>query len=414
MGHNDLALFFLQIGFMLAVALLFGKLIHRFNQPTILGELIGGIVLGPTVLGAFAPDTFEWLFPSSGTTLIARDALIKLGMLFFLFSAGLEIDLAQVRHKQTSILFTSIFGIGLPFCLGFISVLFFSDIWGMQEKLERLLFALFMGTALSISALPVIVRILFDLNLLKTDLGIVIVSSATLNDLIGWSLFTVILSAVLPYGLPGSSLGLSLVLVIVFIVAVLLFGRLGGQLILNWLKPHLTWAGSFIGLMLVLMLLIAALAEGIGIHAILGAFLTGVALASRYEEQKQAHEVVHRFAISFFVPIYFVSIGLKTNFSTNFDLPLILFILTVASIGKVCGAGLGAWIGGMSGKDALAVGVGMNARGMMEIILASIALEFSLIDHRIFVALIVMAVITSMISGPILQKLTAQNLKNFN
>ena len=202
---------------------------------------------------------------------------------------------------------------------------------------------------------------------------------------------------------------MSLVLVIVFFVLVLTFGRWGGPLILHWLEPHLTWAGSFIGMMIVLMLLVAAIAEAIGIHAILGAFLAGIALASRYGEQKHAHEVVHRFAISFFVPIYFVSIGLKANFSINFDLPLILFILAVASVGKICGAGLGAWMGGMSGKDALAVGFGMNARGMMEIILASIALEFSLIDQRIFVALIVMAIITSMISGPVMQRLIAKN-----
>ena len=142
---------------------------------------------------------------------------------------------------------------------------------------------------------------------------------------------------------------------------------------------------------------------------ILGAFLAGIALASRYKEQRQAHEVVYRFAISFFVPIYFVSIGLMANFSINFDLPLILFILVIASLGKICGAGLGARMGGMSRKDALAVGFGMNARGMMEIILASIALEFSLIDQRIFVALIVMAIITSMISGPVLQRLITKN-----
>ncbi len=402
-------MFSLQIGFMLAVALLFGKLMHMLHQPIILGELIGGIVLGPTVLGAFAPGTFEWLFPLSGATVVARDALLKLGMLFFLFSAGLEIDLSRVKQKGTSIVLTSVFGIAVPFFLGFVSALFFGDLWDMNGKVERMIFALFMGTALSISALPVIVRILSDLNLLQTDLGVVIVSSATVNDLIGWSLFAVVLSTVVPYGIPGTSLTMSLILVVVFFVLVLTFGRWGGQLILNLLKPHLTWAGSFIGVMIVLMLLIAAIAEAIGIHAILGAFLAGIALASRYGEQKQAHEVVHRFAISFFVPIYFVSIGLKANFSINFDLPLLLFILSVASVGKICGAGLGAWMGGMSRKDALAVGFGMNARGMMEIILASIALEFSLIDERIFVSLIVMAIITSMISGPVLQRLITKN-----
>src|SRR4030042_1220101 len=120
--------------------------------------------------------------------------------------------------------------------------------------------------------------------------------------------------------------------------------------------------------------------------------------------------MVYRFAISFFAPIYFVSIGLKTNFAVNFDVPLILFILLIASTGKICGAGLGAWMGGMSLKDALAVGFGMNARGIMEIILASVALEYHLIDLRIFVALIIMALITSMISGPAIKQLIAQDV----
>jgi len=268
MGHSDLILFFLQIGCMLAIALLFGKLLHKLHQPIILGELIGGIVLGPTVLGTLAPSIFEWLFPPIGATVVVRDALLKLGMLFFLFSAGLEIDLSRVQQKRISIILTSLFGIALPFFLGFLSVLFFADLWDMNGNVGRLIFALFMGTALSISALPVIVRILSDLNLLQTDLGVVIVSSATVNDLIGWSLFAVVLSTVVPYGIPGTSLSISLILVIAFFVVVLTLGRWGGQLILNWLKPHLTWTGGFIGVMIVLMLFIAAIAEAMGIHAI--------------------------------------------------------------------------------------------------------------------------------------------------
>jgi Kef-type K+ transport system membrane component KefB len=408
MGHNDLILFSLQICLMLAFALFFGKLMHKLHQPIVLGELIGGIILGPTVIGTLAPGTFEWLFPPSGATIVARDAVLKLGMLFFMFAAGLEVNLAHVRQRGLSIVLTSVLGIAVPFALGFLSVLFFPDLWGISGKIGRLMLALLVGTALSISALAVIVRILNDLNLLQKELGVVIVSSATVNNLIGWSLFSVVLSAIVPDGLPGTSLMISIALVIGFSALILTLGRWAGQRLLNWLQPHLTWSGSFLGAMIVLMLCVATIAEAVGMHAIFGAFLAGVALASHYGEQKQVHEVVYRFAISFFAPIYFVSIGLKANFAVNFDLPLVLFILLIACVGKICGAGLGAWIGGMSKKDALAVGFGMNARGMMEMILASIALEYNLIDQRIFVALIMMALITSMISGPVLQKLVTK------
>jgi Kef-type K+ transport system membrane component KefB len=149
----------------------------------------------------------------------------------------------------------------------------------------------------------------------------------------------------------------------------------------------------------------AVAAEAIGIHAIFGAFLLGVALGRSHAERNQDHDTIYQFAVSFFAPLYFVSIGLKVDFIEHFDWVVTLIILLTACVGKICGAGLGAFWGEMKIKEALVVGFGMNARGAMEIVLASVALQHNLIDQRIFVAFIIMALITSLLSAPVMQRL---------
>ena len=149
------------------------------------------------------------------------------------------------------------------------------------------------------------------------------------------------------------------------------------------------------------------MAEGLGIHAALGAFFVGVALSRQFEAHDEAREVIYQFAVSFFAPLYFVSVGLKVNFVEGFDLLLVAVVLAVACLGKLAGASLGAWLGGMPPRHALAVGFAMNARGAMELILATIALQEGLIDQRIFVALVFMAIVTSLMSGPAMKRLVA-------
>lgn len=407
MTHDNLILFFLQLAALLAVALILGQLMRRLGQPAVLGELLGGIVLGPTVFGALRPEWYHWLFPDGGVTADMREGLLGLGMLFFLFVAGLEVELSQLRRRGLSVILTSGLGIALPLGLGF------GLVWLWPEYMigpqaagdQKALFALFMGAALSISALPVIARILMDLKLLQKELGLVVMTAATINDLIGWTLFAVLLGLFQPAVGGGRSLWLTVGLVLLFTTAVLVMGRFAGRPALRWLRANVAWPSGFIGVTAVLILVAAAVTEAIGIHAIFGAFLVGVALAQHSEEWRDASEVIHHFALSFFAPIYFASIGLKANFATHFDVVLVVVVLLVACLGKIVGAGLGARLGGMNGRQALAVGFGMNARGAMEMILASVALQYGLIDERIFVALIVMALVTSVLSGPVMQRL---------
>jgi Kef-type K+ transport system membrane component KefB len=404
MNPSQLHAFFVQIGLMLAVAWLFGYLMKRFAQPVVLGELIGGILLGPTLFGAVYPDAYATLFPIDKTVTASMDALLKVGMLFFMFAAGLEINLVHFRQCKFIIASTSLLGGALPFALGFGMVLLFPGLWGQNDR--PLLLALFMGTALSISALPVIARILMDLNLIGTRVGMTIMTSAMINDLIGWSLFAFILRN-FGQGNYAENILSTLALVLVYAALILGIGRWLVQPFLHRIRFFQHWQGGLLTFVSVLVMLAAVGAEKIGIHAIFGAFLVGMALGQdQYPEQeKRIYSMIQPFALNFFAPLYFVSVGLKANFSNQFDGILVLVVFLIACLGKILGAGLGARLGGMRWREALSVGVGLNARGAIEIILASVALEHQLIDQRIFVALVLMAFATSIISGSLLKYL---------
>ncbi len=405
--HHDFAQFLLQVCLMLVAALLGGHLMRRLNQPTVLGELIVGIILGPTIFGTLFPAAHSYLFPDRNTLFFARDIIIRIGMLFFMFIAGLEVNLNQLRQKGRMISMTSFMGILVPFGFGFISVLAFPSLWNSDAHDNRVVLALFMGTALSISALPVIARILIDLNLIQTDLGLVIMTAATLNDLFGWSIFAILLSSVAT-GISMMNILKTLAIVAGFSIFVILLGRWPGRSVLRCTQSALAWPNGFIGVITIGILATASTAEYIGLHAIFGAFLLGIALRSSLEDDGCHHpkEIISQFAVSFFAPLYFVSIGLTINYTAHFNLLLTVMVLLIACAGKIAGASLGAWLGGMTSRHAWAVGFGMNARGAIEIIMASIALESHLIDESIFVSLVIMALVTSMISGPMLRVLT--------
>jgi Kef-type K+ transport system membrane component KefB len=258
-----------------------------------------------------------------------------------------------------------------------------------------------MGTAMAISALPVIVRILMDLNMFKSRMGLLVVASAMVDDVIGWMIFSVILGMIGK----GSVIPVwyTALLTLLFAALMLTVGRGLLNRFLPWVNRKLAWPGGVLSLSLALCFFAAAFTEYIGIHAIFGAFIMGVALGDSEHFSERAKEIVHQFINNIFAPLFFVSIGLRVNFFTNFDLLLTVIIIFIAFTGKIFGAGLGTRLGGFSWKESLAAGFGLNARGAMEIILGLIALENGLINEKVFVSLVVMALVTSMTSGPLMR-----------
>jgi len=297
-------------------------------------------------------------------------------------------------------------GIVIPFIMGFGMIFLFPEMWREHFQGRLLFFAIFMGTALSISALPVIARTLIDLDLMKTDMGMIITGAATIDDLVGWSLFAFILSNFAPESIMDIPPYMTFVMVFLLFAFMLTIGRSLAQKAQRWLKLYLPWPGSFLGITTVLILLAAACAEAIGIHAVFGAFLVGLAFSQGLEKRDDAHEMIHQFVMYFFAPLYFVSIGLRANFVASFDLILVLAVLIIACIGKIFGVTLGLMISKLPFKQSAVIGIAMNARGAMEMILATVAKDAGLIDDHVFVALIIMALLTSVLTGPAVSRLS--------
>lgn len=402
MAPHDIAVIFLDIVIMLSIALSFGHLMRMLHIPSIVGELIGGIVIGPTVLGRLSPNAYDWLFPNVGPAYMGIDVLIQICVLFFLFFVGLEVDIGMIKKRLYNIAWTSLMGIALPFVLGFSLVILSPQLWGGHAQSMPKLLALFIGTAFSISALPVIARILKDMGLLKTDTGMIVMGAATINDLVGWSLFILILNDFAYRDVPGLPPYTSFFVVLLAFIFLLMAGRVLAHKALQWLKPC---SACYMGLAMVFMLLAVVIVELMGIHGAFGALMAGMAFSRGSDKRIESNDMLRRLVMFFFAPIYFVSIGLRADFFKSFDLFLAVVILLTACAGKVIGATLGAKISGLPSRQAAAIGIALNSRGAMEMVLARVARDAGLIDDRIFVALIIMAVITSIISGPMIKRL---------
>jgi len=405
LNAHDLTIMFFALAVLLGTAKLAGELMQRIGQPSILGEISAGILVGPTVLGHFRLEWYATLFPASGPVPIVLETVAALGVVFFLLAAGLETSLHSIFRKSRSALFVSFFGVVFPFATGFLAAELFPRFLGAEPGSDRLIFALFVGTALSISALPVIAKILMDLGLLQTELGAVVMSSAMFDDLVGWILFGVVL------GMMGAETGpgvlRTIILVVLFVVVTLTIGRWLIAKTLRFIESYTSGHGAVLGFIFTLTLAAAGFAEYAGIHAIFGAFIVAIAIGD-YLDAAIAKDI-RQIVTNVFAPFFFASIGLRTNFAANFSLGVTLTLVAVACLGKILGATWGARLGGMDAPSSWAVGLAMNARGAMEIILGLLALRAGLIGDRMFVALVVMALFTSLISAPLIQALMKRN-----
>lgn len=400
--HNEVIILLLQLSVALIAGRLFAELARKYKQPAVAGEILAGIILGPSILGSYFPEAFEFIFPVVGNNAVTFDGFVQVAVVLLLFIAGLEVELHIVARLGKKALATSVAGLIIPFLLGFTAAFFFSGFFGITSLNNRMLFALFLGTSMSITALPVIARILMDLKMLKSDLGMLIIASAMISDLIGWMIFSIILS-MLGQGNENMSFTATIFLTLGFTLAMLTFGKKLINRLLPWVNAKMAWPGGLLSLSIAACFLWAAFTEFIGIHAIFGAFIFGVALSESVHFSERAKEIVHHFINNIFAPLFFVSIGLKVDFFAHFDLALTLVVLAIAFAGKIIGSGIGARLVGYSRNESLAIGFGMNARGAMEIILGLIALEYNLIDERLFVSLVIMALVTSITSGPFMR-----------
>ncbi len=402
MDHSELTAFFLALGVLLLVARVLGELVRSVNLPAVLGELMAGVLLGPTVLGALSPSIFSGLFPSTPGFATGLQAVTGLGITLFLMVAGIEVDLSAILRQGKASVVISVFGMVIPFAVGFGSGMLFPAVFDSGSSVDSLYFSLFLGTALSITALPVIAKILIDLNMYRSDIGMILIAVAVINDIVGWLLFATILG-LLHSESNAMSIWVTIGMTVGFTVLVLTLGRFIIDSILPPLQAYTSWPGGVLGFAVTGGLLAAAFTEWIGIHSILGAFMFGVAFGDSTHLREKTRQILDHFISFIFAPLFFASIGLRVNVIEHFDFGLVLLVLFIASAGKIIGSIVASKLMGFSDRESLAIGFGMNARGAMEIILALLALEARLIGEEMFVALIIMAMITSLVAGPAMQ-----------
>jgi Kef-type K+ transport system membrane component KefB/mannitol/fructose-specific phosphotransferase system IIA component (Ntr-type) len=398
--YFDVTRFLITLSFLLLMAKLFGEAFSKLKQPAIMGEILAGLILGPTILGMIFPSVFEWLF-SPGSVMIAIEGLVTLAVVLLLLVSGLEVDLSIALRQGKAAIYTGMLGIIVPFIFGFGTAYLFPRFFNPAAEGSDLLFALFLGTALSISALPVIAKTLMDLKIFKTEIGSIIISAAMFNDILGWLIFSLILGNLGTNSHPFS-FGTTFLLTIGFaLFAVILLRKLINKII-PFLQERISFPGGILNFIFITGLIGAAFTEYIGVHAIFGSFIIGIAIGNSAHLKEEVRENITQFITNLFAPLFFVSIGLRVNFVEYFNLPLILLILVLAYAGKIIGCSFGAYLGGLDKEDSMAVGFGMNSRGAMEIILGLIALEAGLINEELFVALVIMALVTSITSAPMM------------
>ena len=402
--HGDMITFFLSLALLIGTARILGEIAEKFKQPAILGELMAGIVLGPSILGMIAPELKASLFPSSGPVHTGLQFVSSLAIALFLLLAGMEIDLRNVWKQGKTALSVSLGGMLIPFALGIAVALGAPQLLGQTEVANKTAFVLFFATALSISALPVIARILMDLKLIKSHMGVTVLTAAIVNDLLGWLIFAMVLGMIGASGAPHG-IGFTLTATVLFAAFMFTAGTKIIKEIYPWIQANLSWPAGSLNFIIVGALLCAAFTEWIGIHAIFGTFIFGVAVGQCPHIREKTLHTLESFISFIITPIFFASIGLEVNFFTSFDFGVVMIVLALGTIGKVGGSWLGGKMAGMTNKESLAIGWAMNARGVMEIILGLIAFQAGLISENLFVALVVLALLTSMTSGAFVQKI---------
>jgi len=379
---------------------LLGEVCRRYKLPAIIGEIFAGIIVGPTLLGTLFPELFKSIFIVAPAASSAFDGIANIGIILLMFIAGFEVDLKQIRQNGKQAIAISLSGILFPFAIGFLTVWILFKSHFANGVNNQLVTSLFFGTALSITALSVITKILLDLDILKTRIGNIVLTAAMVDDFLGWILFSIIIQ-MMNSGKEQVSFW-SVISVVLFAV----FMLTGGRWIIHKLLAYAGKSGKASNVFTVAVCLCfvgAAVTEALGVRAVFGAFLVGVAISDS-EYFTEAHkQVLHQFTLNVLAPLFFASVGLRLNYVANFNFEIVILILIIAFLAKLIGARIGSSLSGMTRNESVAVAFGMNARGSQEIVLGLIALQAKIISGPVFEGLVVMTVVTMVISGPIMK-----------
>jgi len=405
MKEPSLAIFLAQIVALVISGRLVGELMERFRQPAVMGQLIGGMLLGPSVLGAISPSLQHALFPDSAGQKAMLEAISQLGILLLLLLTGMETDLSVIRRSRRTALSVSIAGIAIPFVCGILVGEWLPDSI-LPDPNRRFITSLFLGTALSISSVKIVALVVRELGFLRRTVGQVIVASAIIDDTIGWIIMSVTFGLALHGTVDVMSVTRSLLGTILFLILSFTIGRRIVFSLIRWANDRFVSELAAITMIIVVTGLMALITDAIGVHTVLGAFVAGIIVGQSPILTRHIDEQLRGLIIAMFMPVFFGIAGLSANLRalTSSDLLLLTVgLIIIASIGKFAGAVLGGRIGGLTVAESLAVGCGMNARGSTEVIIASFGLSMGALSQNLFTSIVTMAVVTTMIMPPMLR-----------
>jgi Kef-type K+ transport system membrane component KefB/nucleotide-binding universal stress UspA family protein len=399
------AIFLSQIIALLVCGRLMGELMQRIGQPAVMGQLIAGILLGPSVLGAFWPEVQQSLFPASPDQKAMIDAVAQLGILLLLLLTGMETDLSVVRRSRRTAFSVSIAGIVVPFLCGvLLGELLPETMLPNPEK--RLITTLFLGTALSISSVKIVAMVVREVGFLRRTVGQVIVAAAIIDDTIGWIIMSVTFGLALHGRIDLASLAQSLLGTAIFLVLSFTIGRRLVFRLIRWANDRFLSELPVITAILVVTGMMALITNAIGVHTVLGAFVAGILVGQSPILTRHIDEQLRGLIVALFMPVFFGLAGLTTNLAVlaHTELLFLTFgLIAIASFGKFGGAFLGGRLGGMTWAESLALGCGMNARGSTEVIVATIGLSMGVLNQNLFTTIVTMAVVTTMSMPPLLR-----------
>ncbi|MBV8405679.1 MAG: cation:proton antiporter [Gammaproteobacteria bacterium] len=398
-------MFIAQLLVLLAGGRLLGELMQRIGQPPVIGQILAGVLLGPSVLGALAPGLWQLIFPPIPPQQAMLDAVAQLGILLLLLITGMETDLSVFRDARRAAVSVSLSGVIVPFLCGLLLGALLPDTLLPQPQ-RRLITTLFLGTALSISSVKIVALVVRDLGFLRRTVGQVILAASILDDTIGWIVISVIFGLALHGVIDLAAVLHSVLGAALFLVLSLTFGRRLVFNLLRWSNDTLTSEMANITTILVITALLALLTNALGVHYVLGAFVAGLLLGQSPMLTRQLGAQLRGLIIGLFMPVFFTLVGLSIDVSSlghGRFLGLTLALIALASVGKFAGAFLGGRFGGLTARESFAVGCGMNARGSTEVIVASLGLQLGALNLQLFTAIVAMAVVTTLVMPPMLR-----------
>ncbi|MFN3871807.1 MAG: cation:proton antiporter [Ignavibacterium sp.] len=408
--HQELLKILIQILFLLVSARVLGEVALKLKQPAVIGEILAGVLLGPSLLGnieIISPFVDLYRYPS-----VMLEVISLIGALMLLFITGYEIDLGLIKHHSKSASSTALGGLLIPLIGGYLISNIIPDKFLVNPS-ERFIFSLFIATAMSVSAIPVIAKVLIDLNLLRRDIGQITIAAGMIDDAVAWIILSFVLGLIQMGTITLSDSAYAVVKVLAFAVFGFLIGRRLAKELLQFIQDKVESRYKSLTLIFSFIFLYASIAQAIHLEAVFGAFIAGIVFSQISSVPKEAIIRIESITFGVFAPIFFASAGLKVDIKAllNPELALLaLALITVATLSKIFGVYVGArLLAKVDHWTALSFGAGLNARGAIQIIIATIGLSFNVISPEIFSIIILMAVVTSVIS-PIMLKYTLEKV----